>query len=140
MTSLDQGIGLLLAQVCRLHRNLVALTLDEIQIHVGQEHLVYRLAIEEGVSQAQLADALCLAASTVTKMLLRLERDGVVERRPDEEDARISRVFLTVHGRDLVQPVLEIWSQMDARLVQGMTDAERVLQRRLFLQLLTNLS
>src|SRR5712692_7639854 len=113
MTSFEQGIGLLLVQICRLQRNLVATALDEIHVHVGQEHLVYRLAIEEGVSQSQLADALCLDASTVTKMLLRLERDGIVERRPDAEDARISRVYLTDHGRALVQPVIDIWGQME---------------------------
>lgn len=140
MTVFEQGIGLLFVQICRLQRNLVASALDDIHVHVGQEHLVYRLAIEEGVSQAQLADALCLDASTVTKMLLRLERDGVVERRPDADDARISRVYLTPHGKTLVQPVIDVWSQMEARLVQGMTDTERVLLRRFLLQVLSNLA
>src|SRR5262245_33051006 len=140
MAALEEGIGLLLGPVCRLQRHPVAGALDELQIHVGQEHLVYRLAIEEGVSQSQLADALCLDASTVTKMLLRLERDGVVERRPDASDARVSRVYLTPRGRALVQPVIDIWTGMEARLVQGMSDAERVLLRRFLLQVLSNLS
>lgn len=136
----EQGIGMLLVQIARVQRNLVAAALDDLDIHVGQEHLVYRLAIEEGVSQAQLADALCLDASTVTKMLLRLERDGVVERRPDADDARISRVYLTARGRALVKPVLDVWNEMEERLVQGMSEAERVLLRRLLLQVLSNLS
>jgi MarR family transcriptional regulator, organic hydroperoxide resistance regulator len=136
----EQGIGMLLVQICRAQRNLVAAALDDLHIHVGQEHLVYRLAIEEGVSQAHLADALCLDASTVTKMLLRLERDGVVERRPDADDARVSRVYLTAHGRALVKPVLHLWNEMEERLVQGMSEAERVLLRRLLLQILSNLS
>lgn len=140
MTIFEQGIGLLLVQIGRLQRNLVASALDDIHIHVGQEHLVYRLAIEEGVSQAHLAEALCLEASTVTKMLLRLERDGVVERRPDNEDARIMRTYLTAHGKTLVQPVIDVWTQMEARLVQGMTDVEQVLLRRFLLQALSNLS
>ena len=136
----EQGIGMLLVQIARVQRNLVAAALDDLHIHVGQEHLVYRLAIEEGVSQAQLADALCLDASTVTKMLLRLERDGVVERRPDADDARISRVYLTARGRALVKPVLDVWNEMEERLVQGMSEAERVLLRSLLLQVLSNLS
>jgi DNA-binding MarR family transcriptional regulator len=140
MASFEQGVGLLLVQIARMQRNLVATALSELNIHVGQEHLVYRLAIEPGVSQAQLADALCLDASTVTKMLLRLERDRVVERRPDADDARVLRVYLTAHGKALVQPVMDIWTQMEARLVQGMTDTEQVVLRRLLLHLLSNLS
>ena len=73
---MDQDFSGLLVQICRAQRNLAAAALDAIHMHVGQENLVYRLAAEEGVSQAQLAGALCLDASTVTKMLLRLERDG----------------------------------------------------------------
>lgn len=140
MAEIEPEIGPLLVRICRAQRNLAAAALGAIHMHVGQENLVYRLAAEEGVSQTQLAGALCLDASTVTKMLLRLERDGVVQRRSDAEDARILRVYLTPRGRALVQPVLDVWSQMEARLVQGLSEAEMLLLRRLLRQILTNLS
>ena len=140
MADMEPEIGPLLVQICRAQRNQPAAALDVIHMHVGQENLVYRLAAEEGVSQAQLAGVLCLDASTVTKMLLRLERDGVVERRPDADDARVSRVYLTPHGRALVEPVLDVWRQMEARITQGMSEAEALLLRRLLLQVLNNLS
>jgi DNA-binding MarR family transcriptional regulator len=139
ITPVEQGVGLLLVQLCRAHRNLVAGALEGLHVHVGQEHVVYRLAIEQGITQAQLADALCVDASTVTKMLQRLERDGVVERRADPEDARVQRVYLTPNGTRLVQPVVDIWRRAEARLMAGMTEAEWVLARRLLLQMLSNL-
>ena len=140
MADVEPDIGPLLVQVCRAQRNLAAAALDTLRMHVGQENLVYRLAAEEGVSQAQLAGALCLDASTVTKMLLRLERDGVVERRADAADARIQRVHLTPHGRTLVGPVLSVWRQLEERMTQGMSEAEILLLRRLLLQIQRNLS
>jgi DNA-binding MarR family transcriptional regulator len=133
-------IGPLLVQVCRAQRNLAAAALDALNIHVGQENLVYRLAAEEGVSQTQLAGALCLDASTVTKMLARLERDGVIERRTDAADARILRVYLTPQGKALVQPVLDVWRQMEERITRGMSEAEILLLRRLLLHIQSNLS
>jgi len=138
--SVERGVGLLLAQICRAHRNLIASALDGIRVHVGQDHFVHRLAIEEGVTQSQLADALCVDASTVTKTLARLERDGVVERRPDAGDARVSRVYLTPRGRTLVRPVADVWAQAEERLVKEMSEAERALLRRLLMQVLANLS
>ncbi len=138
--SVEQGVGLLFAVICRAHRKVVSSALDQISIHVGQDHFVYRLAIDEGMTQSQLAEALCVDASTVTKSLLRLERDGVIERRTDSADGRISRVYLTTRGRALLKPVIEVWRQAEERLVQGMTDAERALLRRLLQQVLANLS
>jgi DNA-binding MarR family transcriptional regulator len=140
VASIAPEIGPLLVQVCRAQRNLAAAALDALNMHVGQENLVYRLAAEEGVSQAQLANSLCLDASTVTKMLLRLERDGVIERRSDAEDARILRVYLTLHGKTLVQPVLDVWRQMEERITYGMSEAEVLLLRRLLLHIHSNLS
>jgi MarR family transcriptional regulator, organic hydroperoxide resistance regulator len=139
MLAAEQGVGLLLVQLCRAHRNLVASALEALHVHVGQEHIVYRLAIQHGMTQAQLAEALCVDASTVTKTLQRLERDGVVERRPDPVDARAQRVYLTPGGTQLVQPVIDIWSEAETRLQAGMTDAERALLRRLLQQMLSNL-
>lgn len=130
----------MLAQICRSHRNQVAAALDAIRVYVGQDHFVYRLAIEDGITQGQLAEALCVDASTVTKTLLRLERDGVVERRGDGDDARISRVYLTARGRALVKPVIDIWDQAEERLVSGLGKADRALLRRLLRQVLANLS
>ena len=101
---------------------------------------MYRLAIDDGITQSQLADALCVDASTVTKTLVRLERDGVVERRPDGADARAVRVFLTPRGRGLFEPVVDIWMRAEQRLVKDLGEAERVLLRRLLLQVLANLA
>lgn len=137
---IEEGLGLLLAQVCRAHRNVVAGALDQISVSVGQDHFLYRLAIEEGITQSRLAEALCVDASTVTKTLARLQRDGIVERRPDRADGRISRVYLTEHGRALVRPVLEIWTETDRRLAKNLSEPERLLLHRLLQQVLSNLS
>lgn len=139
-TRLVEGLGLLLVQICRAHRNLVAGALEQIRVSVGQDHFVFRLAIQEGVTQAELAEALCVDASTVTKTLARLERDGVVERRTDATDGRISRVFLTKRGRALVRPVVQIWTDTEERLARHLSKAERALLGRLLRQVLTNIT
>jgi DNA-binding MarR family transcriptional regulator len=75
-----------------------------------------------------------------TKMLQRMERAGLIERRPDPEDARVSRVYLTERGRALEQPVLDVWKQLEARTVAGLSLTEQTLLHRLLLQVAANLS
>jgi MarR family transcriptional regulator, organic hydroperoxide resistance regulator len=134
------GVGLLLVQICRAHRNHVSAALDALGIHAGQDHTLCQVAVREGTAQSELAEALCVDPSTVTKTLARLERDGLVERHPDPADARVSRVYLTGRGRELVQPVMAIWNRTEARLVDGLDETERALLRRLLLQVLGNLT
>lgn len=49
----------------------------------------------EEVTPGELADALRLDASTVSGLLRRMERDGLVTRRPDDADRRAVRVSAT---------------------------------------------
>lgn len=49
-----------------------------------------------------LADAAGIAQPTATRMLDGLERHGVIERRPSEEDRRSVEVQLTARGRRLL--------------------------------------
>jgi DNA-binding MarR family transcriptional regulator len=59
------------------------------------------LEINEGVTQRDLTEAMHLARPTVSKMLGGMEQAGLIERRSDERDQRLSRVFLTAEGREL---------------------------------------
>ncbi len=137
---MEQSIGLLLVQICRAHRNRVATALNQLRMHAGQDHVLHRLAISEGTTQAALADAVCVDASTITRTLSRLERDGIVVRRANPDDARELQVYLTERGRTLVQPVVDIWTDAEERLVNHLNRAERTLFRRLLVQVLDNLT
>ncbi len=65
------------------------------QVVIGQD------LSETGISLKHLSKAVGLAQSTVSGIADRLERDGLLERRPDPKDGRAVRIFPTA-------PVLEI--------------------------------
>ncbi len=48
-----------------------------------------------GLSQRELADRLHIKRATATVMLQKMEKAGHIERRPDQEDQRISRIYPT---------------------------------------------
>jgi DNA-binding MarR family transcriptional regulator len=52
----------------------------------------------------ELARRARLSKQTMTTMIRRAERDGLIERRPDPSDARASLVFLTLRSREF-EPV-----------------------------------
>ncbi|HLI89121.1 MAG TPA: MarR family transcriptional regulator [Ktedonobacteraceae bacterium] len=140
MIPIQDYIGFQLLQIHRAHRARAEAALNKLGLHTGQEMLLLQLWNEEGMTQSQLAACMGVEPPTATKMLQRMENAGLIERRPDPEDARISRVYLTERGRALEQPVLEVWKQLEACTVADLSPTEQALLRRLLMQVSANLS
>ena len=128
-----------LARVCKAHRGNVGELLAEIGLHVGQEMVLIELYESDGLRGSELADRLCVEPPTVTKMLRRLEKCGLVERRQDPVDARSFRFYLTGEGRALEEGVVLCWEKVDERLLAGMSLGERKTFYRLLARVRANL-
>ncbi len=137
---ITETISYLLVQVCKAHRGKAQELLTKIELHPGQEMLLLRLWPGDGLTQSELAGDLCISPATMTKMLDRMAKTGLVERRTDVEDQRVSRVYLTAEGRSLREPVEGIWHELEAQSLVNLTLDERILLRRLLLQVYENLT
>jgi DNA-binding MarR family transcriptional regulator len=136
----QESIYYLLGRVGRLQRTQMNEALAAIGIYAGQEMFLWRLWREDGLTQSQLVERLCVQPPTVSKMLDRMEKTGLVTRRPDPDDSRASRVYLTEQGRKSQQAVSEVWKNIEQRLTEGLSVEERLLLRRLLLQVHENLT
>lgn len=125
---ISNSLSYLIAQTCKSHRAAADKLLAQIGLHAGQEMILCRLWQQNGLTQTELADQLCVQAATVTKMVHRMVKAGLVERRRDPEDQRVSRVYLTERGQKLQKPVQEVWERLE-RSALGSLEAEE--QRKL---------
>jgi DNA-binding MarR family transcriptional regulator len=80
---------------------------------------------QDGLRMGELARRARLSKQTMTTLVPRLERDGLVERRPDPADARAQRVFLTQRSRDFAPVAAETLQRLD-RLARSRLGAERL--------------
>ena len=135
-----EALDFLLSQVCRLHYVRAQGLLDAIGIYRGQPPVLYVLHEQEGLTQSELAARLEVAPATVTKMLQRLERAGFVQRQTDSEDQRVSRVYLTDAGRAIQGDVVAVLGRLAAETFGNFTIEERVVLRRLMIDMRENLS
>ena len=129
----------LMVKVTKAHRALVSLTLKKMDLHIGQERLLMQLWQEDGLTQTQLCDRLYVEPPTLTKMLRRLEKTELLEKRKDCEDARISRIFLTDKGHSFQQPITELWLELEEKILANLSLEERVLYRRFLMQIYENI-
>ena len=80
---------------------------------------------EPGLSQRELAAVLEVEPITVARLVDRLERRGMVERRADETDRRIWRLHLRQEARVVLREIDGHRAAMTASLTQDMPAAEQ---------------
>jgi DNA-binding MarR family transcriptional regulator len=137
--AISESTAYLLAHVCKTHRNKAAELLANIDLYVGQEMFLLQLWQQDGLSLSEMAELVHVQPATASRMLDRMEAASLVERRQDIEDGRVSRIFLTRKGRNLKKPVCDMWAELENISMANLTTDERILLRRLLLQVYQNL-
>jgi DNA-binding MarR family transcriptional regulator len=68
---------------------------------------------EDGMRLGELAKRAGLTKQTLTSLIRRIENQGYVERRPDPQDGRTARLYLTQKARTLEPILVRIIKQLD---------------------------
>jgi len=117
------GVALIRAQ--RALRQSGERKLARLGLRLGQELILLQLADQDALSQSCLAERLGVEQATISIMLRRMEKAGLVRRRTDRADARVTRVCATRKGRSLVAPVHRLWREQEHDLLKGLTDEDK---------------
>ena len=133
------SLDMLLGQVCKLHYHRARQVFEGAGLYRGQPRLLRLLWEQEGQTHSDLAREMRVQPSTITKMIQRMEKAGFVSRRPDPDDQRVSRVYLTELGRAVQEEVREAFGLLEQETFFGLAEAERKTLRRLLLQIRDNL-
>lgn len=94
-------------------------------VRVGQNLVLEQLWNEEGLTPGDIAQRLGVSTPTVVKMATRMEAAGFLERRRDERDARLVRLYLTDRGRSVRKPLERELERLRKRATASLTAAER---------------
>ena len=124
-TAAEGPLSYLLMRAAKAHKAHAAVLLREIGLYPGQELLLMQLWDRDGQTQTDLVRALRLDPSTVTRMVGRLEEQGVVSRVASPRDGRAVIISLTPHGRDLQGDVRRIWADLEQTAIARMTERQR---------------
>ena len=81
----------------------------------------------EGLSVGELAAMALMKQPRLTKVLDRMERDGLLKRRSAAKDRRRVTLHLTARGRARVKPVQRAASRHEAELLSQFTDDEKLI-------------
>lgn len=91
------------------------------------------------LTPTELSRSVLVNSATMTERLTRLERRGLISRTHSEQDRRSVSVGLTADGGTLIDRAAEDLIAVQARLLQGLSEADRTALARLLAKLAGNL-
>ena len=97
-----------LFKAMRLHRQLMFKMMSEKEAYPGQAGCLLIISNHDGITQRDLARKLHVASSTVTVMLQKMEAAGIIIRKTDIDDQRLTRLHLTDVGHTLLDEMNEV--------------------------------
>lgn len=113
--------------------------LKDLGVHPGQLPFINIISHQEGVSQRELAERLHVKPPTVAVTVKRLEKAAVIYRKPDPNDMRISRIYLTEKGRQVAGQLEVVVKENEKALTAGFSEEELELAKRFFDRMMYNL-
>jgi DNA-binding MarR family transcriptional regulator len=129
----------IMGHVMKLHRHNLDLLIQKYDVHPGQPPLLMRLYRHGGLMQRELARSMNVQPATLTVMINRMEKSGLVTRKSDPSDQRISRVYLTEKGKVATLAVKEALQLLETRCFENFTDEETTLLRGMLTRLHTEM-
>ncbi|TDG11410.1 MarR family transcriptional regulator [Seongchinamella unica] len=101
--------------------------------------VLWHLARDEGIKQAELADRLDVAPISLTRQLDNLEQEGLVARRRDEQDRRCFRVYLTEAAQPALAILRELAQEVREQAFDGLSEQEVMQLQQLLTRVRQNL-
>lgn len=121
-TTVKREIAFLVMDVARMLRTYADQRARQFGISRAQWGVLVRLDRSEGLKQSELAEILDLQPISLTRLLDRLAGNGLIERRPDPNDRRANRLYLTPAARPLLTELAALGHDMMETVLAGLDD------------------
>ena len=126
-----ESAGYLMNHIARQFAILLGEGLKPLSIAPAQFPILLELWQKDGLSQQELVERTDLKQATIANTLARMERDGLITREPNPDDARSRLIMLTEQARALQQQSTEIAKAINQTALSDLSADEQ----KLFLEM-----
>lgn len=119
-----------------LYRQLKA---DGINLSRSQWRVLTHLRTQDGLTQSELAERLLIEKAPAGTLIDKLEAADLVERRPDPNDRRANRVFITEKSEPLLPLIEQTVSELKLQCMAGISEEEQQLLNQTLTRIHLNL-
>lgn len=100
------------------------LSSEGVTVTPAQAAILFLLREKDGQSMSELSQVLSMDNSTVTGLVDRLQRSGLVTRRANPDDRRISLIRITPQGVEEIKKAKPVITRVNERIKTGLSEQE----------------
>lgn len=119
-----RSIGYLLRDCYRSFARALEVQIKPHGILAGQWYFLRELWEEDGLTQGNLSSRVGMKAPTTVVAIRRMVEDGLVVRKPDKQDRRKVRIYLTAKGRRYRDELLPLAFDVSNAATEGFSQKE----------------
>ena len=120
-----ESAGYLINHIARLCFNGLYEQIAPLGLAPAQFMTLLELWQEDGLTQKDLVDRLDVEQATMANTIARMERDGLIERRPHPQDRRARSIYMTDRARSLEAEATNAATGVNEKLLSSLSDEER---------------
>ena len=135
----DEELHLEIRSMMKTHFTQSREILEKHGLYVGQPRFLFVLMKHSGISQKEMAEILNVKPATVNVTVKRLEKSGFLEKKYDEANKRISRLYLTAKGRETCITVKEVMKDINKKSFNILNDEEKDILKKILKKVNNNL-
>lgn len=121
----DLRLGFLMHDVSRMRRRAFDEYMKPLGVTRAQWWVIAHLSRRDGMVQTELATILDVGKASLGAVIDRLEKSGLIERRPHPSDRRAKSIFMTQKARDLVSQMQAAEREYNDLILRELSEADR---------------
>lgn len=121
----DSRLGFLMHDVSRLRRSVFDEFMKPMAMTRSQWWILAHLSRHDGMIQSDLANVLDIGKAALGGLIDRLEASKFIERRSDDNDRRVKRIYLTSKGTQIISEMRSRSHEMSERILDGLDNEAR---------------
>lgn len=135
----EESAGYMTNLAARLFVQMMERTIRPHGVAVAYVPVFFALSEGREMTQAELARHMAIEQPTMAATLARMERDGMLVRRPDPNDRRKMLVGLAPEAKEKMEAVAQAVVSINGQALKGLTEHERKTYLELLMKIVGNL-
>jgi DNA-binding MarR family transcriptional regulator len=113
--------------------------LSDLKLYRGQAPVLLLLSERNALTQKEIAEELKIKPSTVTLILRRMKKRGLISSVRDERDKRYTKIYLTEEGKKFICKLKRVFKQLEEECFKDFSEEEEKLLMDFFRRIRDNL-
>lgn len=133
------SLGYLINQAARLTHKTMRLQLGPSSPHPAYLPIMLWLLEQDGQTQAELCRRARMEQPSMAEIVKRMERDGLILRRPDENDKRRQKLYLSKKAKNLSENLTGWLDEHNAVMRKGVSNRDLAILLSALQQVIANM-